>query len=408
MKQRPDWLRRPEWLNRRNVAKSAVGLFVLAIFGGLIYLGYQEDASLFSGFGPGEVETTSEKTDNQGQIIERTTTKIPQEAKTLWDWTNLAGVVAVPLLLAWFGFRLQNQQQKQNEAQKQRELEQAEKLAATQREQTEKLAAVEREVAEQNRQEEALQTYFDRISSLLVEKNLLAISAKVAKKDQKAGEAPTDSATGDTATPEEEELLDVSVNVIRARTLTTLRRLGSTRKTSLIQFLLEAEVINKLQLSLQGADLAGANLRAAKLAEADLKLAILKEADLFGANLIKADLVRANLVRADLQLAILKEANLFGANLAGADLKLANLVEAELPSADLAGAKLNGARLQGANLNSANLAGANLAGANLEGTNLSEDDLKEAKLCRTKLPKGINLNPDRDCERRPRGFPALD
>ncbi len=106
-------------------------------------------------------------------------------------------MVAVPIVLGVLGFRLQAQQQKQNEAQKQRELEQTEKLAATQREQTEKLAAVERGIAEQNRQEEALQNYYDKVSALLVEKNLLAIVAKVAK--------------GDTATLEEKELLDDSL-----------------------------------------------------------------------------------------------------------------------------------------------------------------------------------------------------
>jgi len=86
------------------------------------------------------------------------------KGKTLWDWLSLAGV---PLVLAWFGFRLQLQQQQQTKEQ----------------------LETERDIAEQNRQEEVLQNYFDRVSALLVEKNLLAIATK-----------------GDTATPEEKEL----------------------------------------------------------------------------------------------------------------------------------------------------------------------------------------------------------
>lgn len=223
-------------------------------------------------------------------------------------------MVAVPIVLGVLGFRLQAQQQKQNEAQKQRELEQTEKLAATQREQTEKLAAVERGIAEQNRQEEALQNYYDKVSALLVEKNLLAIVAKVAK--------------GDTATLEEKELLDVSVDVIRARTLTTLRKLDSTRKTSLIRFLLEAEVISKLHLSLAKADLSHADLEAADLRDADLT---------------KADLT-------------------------GADLKGAFLMNTIL--------------------------------SDVEGLTKEQLEGKDPPyLCRTQLPEGIDIDPDRDCER---------
>ena len=105
---------------------------------------------------------TSVKTTVGG--VETTTTKTPQDAKTLWDWLNLAGVVAIPVVLAGLGAQLQDQQQKRSEEQSQ----------------------VEREIADENRQEEVLQNYFDRVSALLVDKNLLAIAAK-----------------GDTATPEE-------------------------------------------------------------------------------------------------------------------------------------------------------------------------------------------------------------
>jgi uncharacterized protein YjbI with pentapeptide repeats len=98
-------------------------------------------------------------------------------------------------------------------------------------------------------------------------------------------------------------------------------------------------------ISLQGADLQGANLKGADLGEANLWGANLKGADLQGANLKGADLQGANLKGADLQ----------GANLKGADLKEANLKGADLWGANLKGADLGEANLWEANLKEANL-----------------------------------------------------
>jgi len=298
------------------------------------------------------------------------------KGKTLWDWLSLAGV---PLSLAVLGFWLQIQQQKQNDLQKQRELEQTEKLAAVEREQTEKLATIEQGIAEQNRQEEALENYFDKVSALLVEKNLLAIAAKLAKaeKDQETGEAPTESDTGDTTTPEERELLDISVDVIRARTLATLRRLDGNRKGSLIRFLTEAKVISKLSLSLKDADLSHANLHRADLSFAKLRHANLRGADLSGAKLGSADL--------------------YGAFLSDAVLVYAKLSGANLHGADLSGAKLGSADLTGTFMDEVNLSSANLNGA----IGLTKEQLEGGEgpyLCRTQLPEGIDIDPNRDCE----------
>ncbi len=368
----------PKWLNWRN--SLILGLGLGAVLGIVIALA---TGQLKAGIGGGKTEVTSVKTTVGG--VETTTTTTPQEAKTLWDWLSLVGV---PLSLAGLGFWLQLLQQKQTKEQ----------------------LETERDIAEQNRQEEALQNYYDKVSALLVDKNLLAIAAKVAKaeKDQEAEEAPTESDTGDTTTPEERELLDVSVDVIRARTLATLQRLDSSRKTSLIGFLLESEVIGSLNLSLEGADLEGADLRYAKLKEADLRYANLKEAGLGGANLKGAylvgahmegaNLIGANLKRASLYKANLKEANLYIAHLEGANLRYANLEGAGLGGVNLEGAYLGGAHLKGAGLGGAHLEGAYLGGANLKGADLSNANLEKAKLCRTTLPEGINLDPDRDCK----------
>jgi hypothetical protein len=259
--------------------------------------------------------------------------------KTLWDWLNLAGVVAVPLVLAWFGFRLQLQQQQQTKEQF---------------------------------EEEALQHYLDRVSNLVLEKNLLAISAK---------QPPT---------TEEKELLAASVAVIRILTLSILRRLSyGVRKASVVRILIDTDIILGLKISLRDADLSGADLRGAALGGADLSGANLRDADLSDANLRDADLSYANLRGANLNCAWLSGANLEGADLRGAYLASAILINA---------ANLNYANLRDADLSYANLRDADLGGADLSGAKgLTKKKLEEAYLCETTLPKEIGVDPNRDC-----------
>jgi uncharacterized protein YjbI with pentapeptide repeats len=368
----------------------------------------------------------------QGQITKTVETTKIDDGKTLWDWLSLLGV---PLSLAILGYWLQQAQQKR----------------------AEKLAEEQRELAADETKEEVLQAYFDRLSMLLVDKNLLALAAKIELR-----RAPT---------PEEIELLNSAVDVIRARTLSILRRFEKDpeRKTSVIRFLIEADIVSKLKLNLSGANLSDANLLGADLSGADLSGANLIRAKLSGADLNGANLSGANLIRADLNdadlnganlsdakliLAKLNGADLSGANLSGAklngaklngaklngaklsgadlsgadlndaklicaDLSGANLIRADLNDADLNGANLsdanlfsvyfNGADLSGANLNGANLfdaylIGTKLSGANLNGADLSDakritvKQLQDAKLCQTKLPPDISLNPNRDCK----------
>lgn len=116
-----------------------------------------------------------------------------------------------------------------------------------------------------------------------------------------------------------------------------------------------------------------------------------------------------------------------GTILSNADLRGANLSNADLRGADLSNADLRGANLQRAVMGDANvkksdnvkgnrrltlditiaasLDGTNLAGTDLYGVDLSDymgltqSQLESAYLCRTTLPEGLTLNPDRDCER---------
>jgi uncharacterized protein YjbI with pentapeptide repeats len=101
--------------------------------------------------------------------------------------------------------------------------------------------------------------------------------------------------------------------------------------------------------------------------------------------LLRADisLQGANLVGADLRRADLISINLQGANLVGVDLREATLALADLDTANLSGAKLDRADLRGAILDQANLSGAELVGANLCHARLSRTELSAAVLLAT-------------------------
>lgn len=255
---------------------------------------------------------------------------IQDPSKSFWDGLQLLGV---PLVLAILGAWFQKTQQ-----------EQIERVAKEQREQD----------ADETR-EEVLQLYFDRISTLLIDKNLMAIASK-----------------GDDASPESKELLAASLDVIRARTLSILRRFENDidRKSSVVRFLAEAEIISKLKLDLNAANLTRANLGRANL----------QGANLGGANLTRANLARTNLTRANLT-----RTNLEGSNLERANLTRANLTKTNLTRANLKGANLRGANLFEGKLFKANLTEAYLTRANLFEANFTEAYLNGAYLCEARL-----------------------
>ena|SRR5215211_152154 len=155
--------------------------------------------------------------------------------KTLWDLLQL---LIVPLALAVIGFWFTAQQDA-----RQQQIE-------TQR------AEAERELAVQRAQDEALQAYLDQMGSLLLERDL------------RASEADSEVRS-----------------LARARTLTVLSRLDPSRKTALMQFLVEAELVQRVEgrepiISLRGADLRNAKLHLAYLVDANLFDAKLSDANL--------------------------------------------------------------------------------------------------------------------------------
>jgi uncharacterized protein YjbI with pentapeptide repeats len=273
---------------------------------------------------------------------------------TLRDWLSIVGALLIPVMIAAGTWWITWQQGKIEDQR----------------------ADVERELAEQRAQDEALQAYLDQMGSLLIERDLRA-------------------------SEEDSEVRTLA----RARTLTVLERLDPSRKTAVMQFLVEAKLVQRVEgtgpiIRLSGADLSSADLGLSDLSSADLFDADLREANLIAASLREANLWLANLSGANLWLADLREANLYRANLyranlreAGldkADLTRADLREADLRKADLGEADLSGANLSGANLYRANLSVAGLVGpgedeANLSGANLRKADLGDANLTRADL-----------------------
>ncbi len=314
--------------------------------------------------------------------------------KTFWDWLQL---LVIPVVIAVGGYVINLT------------ISRSEQKAAEQREKT------DREVASENQRESALQTYFDKMSELLLKEHL-----------------------------SKSEPDDQTRILARTRTLTVLSGLDSTRKAELLRFLQESRLIRKNAASsvlvLEGADLSSAKLDQMDLNSADLKDANLNQVSLSGAKLSQAHLCRADLRKANLQRAILNEADLHGANLRSADLRGADLSDAKLSGANLsdygrfdadlrkryielkrshrilwfvplfflaAPSKITlllpvdsvanlirlrlhfeyPADLSGANLSGAYLGGVNLRGANLSGTNLYVTDLSEADLSNANLSK---------------------
>jgi len=260
-----------------------------------------------------------------------------QRGKTLWDWLQL---LIIPAVLAVAGYVINLT------------------ISRSEQEATKQRAQSEQEIADDNQRETALQEYVNKMSELLLDGDLCKSTVK-----------------------------DEVQKIARVRTLTVLPRLNGKRKGIVLQFLYEAQLINKggRIVDLSGADLRGADLSFTTLTGADLKGANFWWARFFAANLKGADLshaalINSNLEGADLSGADLSEAEPTAAILNGADLSHANLSGADLSEAILGDADLSSANLSGADLSEAGLMGTNLKGADLSGATLNETYLRDAIL----------------------------
>jgi hypothetical protein len=265
-------------IKQNRIAVGVIG-FVLVVVIFLIIAGYWFDWTGFNGYN----KVTTVHTINGTNAGIFTKTEEYQPGKTLWDWLNLLGVLAIPVVVgigaAWYT---------------------AQQGRASERGNTD------------NQRETALQGYIDKMSELLLEKHL------------------RDSA-------EKDEVRKIA----RVRTLTILSRLDAQRKGIVLKFLHESGLVEKGKciVDLHGADLSGVNLLEADLRGADLSGVNLLEADLRGADLHEANLSDVNLRRANLSGVNLRRANLSGVNLLEADLSLADLTEAFITTQQIEKAK---------------------------------------------------------------------
>ncbi len=217
--------------------------------------------------------------------------------KTLWDWLQLLGVLAVPLVVA--GATLFFSIQQANLANQQHDYDQ--KIASQQRE------ADQQQTLDQQRQATFV-TYLANMNDLLLNRGLLT------------------SKPGD----------EIRV-IARTETLSSMRQLDWKRNRFLSQFLIDAHLIG-----VQSGNIV--SFRAADLFSIDLSYAILAAADFSYANLNRTNLNSADLILTNLYGAHLNSAKLGRAILANADLSYADLEDADLEDANLHGADLTGVR----------------------------------------------------------------
>jgi phage terminase small subunit len=246
-----------------------VGVIVLIILG---YL-FRWD---WTGFNNGTSQITITSPSNGNYKA-----NVPQLSKSLWDWLQL---LVIPVVLAvagfWFNKIQKDRDQQVEEALKESEVEAARALKLREEKAAKDRERLERESREDNQRENALQTYIDKMSELLLHEKLC------------------DSENGD----------DVR-NIARMRTMTVLTQLDARRIGYVFSFLRETGLnsttskynkvslndadlhnVNWSQANLRNADLSGANLE-----EADLSHTYLSHADLSDTNLVKANLSHANL-----------------------------------------------------------------------------------------------------------------
>jgi uncharacterized protein YjbI with pentapeptide repeats len=261
--------------------------------------------------------------------------------KKFWDYLEL---LIVPAALAfgvyWLNRRQTERDQQAEDAQHERAL------------------AVE----SQRAQDEALQAYLNQMSDLMLKYDL-----RKAKADNEVR------------------------TLARARTLTVLEALDASRKTSVVRFLGEANLIQKEDkkeganeehetsrpvISLRGADLRGANLSSSL-------------------NLCGAELSFANLRGVYMSWIYVSGVYLRG----GVPLSVSDLREVDLREVEwervgrrLVGPILADAILYFADLSQANLRGAGLSGAVLRGANLSGADLSMASVTQEQLDQVMSLS----------------
>lgn len=267
---------------------------------------------------------------------------------SLWDWLDL---LIVPVVLGIGGFWLQW-------SQRQRELEDQQRQTQREREADRRRRRRELEIEDRQRQRDlesedqraqsvALQAYLEQMARLLFEEGL---------------HEEKERTISDIIMDWPKTLAKASV--ARAYTLTTLERMDSTRKRSIVRFLFEAKLCTTAEgsvVSLKEADLTQADLRGMYLPGIDLTSTDLRQANLSDARLVSLEPrrepgVSTGVIRTPRpgedyfpylevrEFSVLHEADLRGANLRNARLQYCSFSRTKLKLADLRGADLRKAK----------------------------------------------------------------
>ena len=293
------------WWQQIKQHRVAIGVvtIVLVVVILFIIIGYWFDWTGFNGYNQVTITRTISGT-NTGTV---TKTEAFRPGKALWDWLQLL-IIPVVLAVGALLFNFANTRTEQNIAAQRYKQDQ---LIAAQRYEQDKQIAEKRyeqdqKLALDKQREDLLHTYLDRMSELLLDKQLL------------------------TSEPEAEVR-----NVARVRTITILFQLDARRIGYIFAFLRESGLMStKTKISI-------VSLTGADLTEVNLSNATIMFVDFRGATLVNADLSGSSLHGSNFSGAQLKNANLSGADLSGADLSGARLIKANLSNANLNGANLN-------------------------------------------------------------------
>jgi uncharacterized protein YjbI with pentapeptide repeats len=217
---------------------------------------------------------------------------MPPRSKTLWDWLAL---LLIPILLAigaWLLSHVEKETEKKIESDRQKQT--------------------------------MLNTYFDQMTELLLTHKLrLSVQGS--------------------------EVRDIA----RTKTLAIFRGLDQGRKTTVLQFLYESNLISKNPIIC---------LNGARLNGADLDYAVLRKAEIRGAYFVNAMMKNSHL----------NDAYFMGCDFTGADLR-----GADLDGADLSYSQFVKAKLSNVDFSKANIVGVDFTGADLRGATITDKQRKE-------------------------------
>src|SRR5260221_13876200 len=156
-------------MKRKYIGWAAIAAIIAILVIILIVVGYHVDTFGFDGSHIVTIATSHSGT--SPAIVTRTVVEVP--AKSIWDWMQL---LIIPLVLAVGGilFNLSSSRTEQANTQKRYDNDQ---LITEQRYKNDQLIAQQRyendqEIEADKQREAALQEYLDRMSELLLDKNL--------------------------------------------------------------------------------------------------------------------------------------------------------------------------------------------------------------------------------------------